>query len=543
MPDRPQSSPSLSRRRFIEGATVVGGGLLADGTLGTIAGRALAASGAAPARAAVGAVPAQVRSGRPVLTDGVQSGDVTETSAVLWARADRPARLVAEVSTTASFRDRRRIRGAVVTPGSDLTGHLQVRGLAPGRPVFYRLSFEDLSDPTLTSEPLSGHFRTAPTRRQDVSFAWSGDTAGQGWGINPDFGGMRIYEAIRQVEPDFFLHSGDNIYADGPILASVPLPDGTTWRNLTTEAKSKVAETLDEFRGNYRYNLMDDNLRRLCAEVPVLAQWDDHETRNNWFPGQILDDRRYIERRVDVLATRSRRAFLEYMPMAEPAGDPEGRIYRTVRRGPLLDVMLLDERTYRGPNSPDDQTAPSRATAFMGERQLAWLEHELERSRATWKLVAADMPLGLVVPDGTNVEAVASGDPRLLGREFEFARRLSFIKRRRIRNVVFVTADVHYTAAHFYDPDKAVFQDFDPFWEFVSGPLNAGTFGPNALDPTFGPQLRFQKVAPTANQPPSAGLQFFGHVTIDAASRAMTVRLKDLSGATLFQVTLGAEGR
>jgi alkaline phosphatase D len=153
------------------------------------------------------------------------------------------------------------------------------------------------------------------------------------------------------------------------------------------------------------------------------------------------------------------------------------------------------------------------------------------------------MPLGLVVPDGTNIEAVASGDPRLLGREFEFARLLSSIKRRRIRNVVFVTADVHYAAAHFYDPDKAVFQDFDPFWEFVSGPLNAGTFGPNAVDPTFGPQLRFQKVPSTPNQPPSAGLQFFGHVTIDAASEQMTVRLKDLGGATLFEVTLDPAGR
>ena len=73
-------------------------------------------------------------------------------------------------------------------------------------------------------------------------------------------------------------------------------------------------------------------------------------------------------------------------------------------------------------------------------------------------------------------------------------------------------------------------------------PLSADTFGPNALDPTFGPQLRFQKVAPTPNQPPSAGLQFFGHVTIDAASEGMTVRLKDLAGATLFQMTLDPAG-
>ena len=54
---------------------------------------------------------------------------------------------------------------------------------------------------------------------------------------------------------------------------------------------------------------------------------------------------------------------------------------------------------------------------------------------------------------------------------------------------MWLTADVHYTAAHYYDPNKAVFQDFEPFWEFVSGPLHAGSFGPNKLDNTFGPQL------------------------------------------------------
>ena len=54
--------------------------------------------------------------------------------------------------------------------------------------------------------------------------------------------------------------------------------------------------------------------------------------------------------------------------------------------------------------------------------------------------------------------------------------------------LVWLTADVHYTAAHRYDPNRAQFQDFAPFWEFVSGPLNAGTFGPNELDATFGPR-------------------------------------------------------
>ena len=115
------------------------------------------------------------------------------------------------------------------------------------------------------------------------------------------------------------------------------------------------------------------------------------------------------------------------------------------------------------------------------------------------------------------------------------------MKREKIFNAVWLTADVHYTAAHFYNPDKAAFQDFEPFWEFVSGPIHAGTFGPNPLDGTFGPELKFIK-APAKEQgvnlPPSAGLQFFGLVEIDGRNEAMTVTLKDVNDAALWSVVL-----
>ena len=108
---------------------------------------------------------------------------------------------------------------------------------------------------------------------------------------------------------------------------------------------------------------------------------------------------------------------------------------------------------------------------------------------------------------------------------------------------MWLTADVHYTAAHYYNPDKAQFQDFDPFWEFVSGPLHAGTFGPNELDNTFGPEVKFIK-APRgqANLPPSAGMQFFGHVEIDGATGQMTVTLRDRDDVALWSTTLDPEG-
>jgi alkaline phosphatase D len=102
---------------------------------------------------------------------------------------------------------------------------------------------------------------------------------------------------------------------------------------------------------------------------------------------------------------------------------------------------------------------------------------------------------------------------------------------------------VHYTAAHHYDPARAQFTEFAPFWEFVSGPLNAGTFGPNALDNTFGPQVMFQKApeAGQANLPPSAGLQFFGHVSIAGDSGVMTVTLRDVDDNALWSVGLEPE--
>jgi alkaline phosphatase D len=222
------------------------------------------------------------------------------------------------------------------------------------------------------------------------------------------------------------------------------------------------------------------------------------------------------------------------------------RVYRHIPYGRDLDVFVLDMRSYRGANSFNRQSQPGADTAFIGRVQIEWLKQKLRASRAPWKVIAADMPIGLLVPDGSDAqgraqfEAIANGDGTVLGREFEIADLLRFIKREQILNTVWLTADVHYCAAHFYDPGKAQFQDFDPFWEFVAGPLHAGSFGPNGLDNTFGPRVVFQKAPPVANAPPSAGFQFFGQVDIDARSKDMTVALKDINGVSVFSTRLRA---
>ncbi|MET8173768.1 alkaline phosphatase D family protein [Streptomyces clavifer] len=528
MPKRPRT-PAPDRRAVLRGSLI--------------------ASAAFAVPASVTAAPAFALSGRPNAAWGVQVGDVTASSALVWVRADRPARMLVETSSTESFRRARRWHGPLIGARTDFTGTTPLYGLPAGEQVHYRVTLSDPHDPRRTGKPVYGTFRTAPAGRRDgVRFLWSGDIAGQGWGINPDIGGYRVYDEMRRLDPDFFLCSGDNIYADGVLEPSVTLPDGRIWRNITTPEKAKVAETLDEYRGNFRYNLLDDNVRAFNAQVPSVIQWDDHEVRNNWYPGQILDDVRYTEKNVDLLAARSMRAFREYFPApghgsnprgASPRGPAgEGRMHRVVRHGPLLDVFVLDMRSFRNANSPGRQ--PDDTTGILGTQQLSWLKREMSRSRAVWKVIAADMPLGLVVPDGaTDYEAVAQGDPGApLGRELQIAELLRFIKHNRITGTVWLTADVHYTSAQHYSPEQAAFKDFAPFWEFVSGPLAAGGFPANALDGTFGPERVFVRAPDRANVSPMESPQFFGQVDIDGGSGELTVRLRAQGGTVLFSKVL-----
>ncbi|MEU3959831.1 alkaline phosphatase D family protein [Streptomyces buecherae] len=501
-------------------------------------GSAVASAALALPASAAAAAPALALSGRPQARWGAQVGDVTASSGLVWVRSDRRARMIVETSATDSFRRTRRWQGPLVGPGTDFTGRTALHGLPPGEQIHYRITLADPHDPRRTGEPIHGTFRTAPARRRDVRFLWSGDLAGQGWGINPDRGGFPIFSEMRRLDPDFFLCSGDSIYADNPIPPTVTLPDGRVWRNITTEEKSKVAETLKEYRGNFRYNLLDAHLRDFNAQVPSITQWDDHEVRNNWYPGQILDDDRYTEKNVDVLAARARRAWSEYFPVSTLRPDGAGRVYRVLRHGPLLDVFVLDMRTYRNANSPGRQ--PEDAVGILGAEQLAWLKRELSRSRAVWKVIASDMPLGLVVADGgTNYEAVGQGDPGApLGRELQIAELLRHIKHRRITGTVWLTADVHYTSAQRYVPTRAAFTDFEPFWEFVSGPLHAGGFPAVGLDGTFGPEQAFVKAPAKPNVSPAEGGQYYGEVEIDGGSAELTVRLREEGGAVLFTKVL-----
>jgi alkaline phosphatase D len=531
---------SISRRSFLAqggvlvGSSALGGPLLLGGCGGSTTPIAIGVS----------------ENERPKMPSGIQFGDITDNRAIIWSRSDRNAQMIVEYDTSDRFNNASRIVGPTASDATDFTTRVDLSGLPTGQTVFVRVRYVDPNNSKIESETVSGQFRTTPPAdgTRAVRFHWSGDQCGQGWGINTEFGGMKIYEAMRLRDPDFFIHNGDTIYADGPILAQVTAENGKVWRNLVTEEVSKVAETLKEYRGRHAYNMMDANFRKFAAQVPQVWQWDDHEVTNNYSASKDLSaDARYTEKSIATLTTRGRRAFLEYAPMRYYKQSEPQRIYRTISHGPLLDVFVVDMRTYRGPNSTNLQTAEDASSAFLGPEQVEWLIAGLKASTATWKVISADMPIGLNVGDGKNAqgealwEALANGNDGLpLGRELEMARLLSSIKA--VPNVVWITTDVHYCAAHYYDPAQAKFTNFSPFWEFVAGPMNAGTFGPGVLDKTFGPTAVFSKSPLIQNSSPFAGYQFFGEVNIDPKTKAMKVELFNLDGVSQFAQTLPAVG-
>ena len=265
----------------------------------------------------------------------------------------------------------------------------------------------------------------------------------------------------------------------------------------------------------------------------MLAQWDDHEVTNDWSPIGTADETGYAEDGSSRLVARAARAFHEFMPIRSCRRRPAGSIARSATgRCSMSFCSTCAAIAIRPGTRRDDRND----TCILGSIQLAWLKRELAASDATWKVIAADMPIGLISEDG-----IALGDGPPERRECEIADLLSHMKRAGIRNTVWLTADMHYTAAHRYDPNRAVFQDFEPFWEFVSGPLHAGTWAPAPLDNTFGPAVMFQKGCSAEqgeNLAPCFGLQFFGRVDIDGRSEVMTVTLKDVDNRDLWSVDI-----
>lgn len=440
----------------------------------------------------------------PTLTHGVASGDVTANSAVIWARASEPASMYVAYAPHRNLRNATITAGSVAETANDYTAHAQLNGLNPNTRYFYFVWFSKAGSDALPSsfDPnAAGVFQTAPAlaQGQPVSFVWGGDLGGQRYCRRVDQG-YAIFSTMLVLRPDFFIANGDMIYADGDCPADGPDGPGG-WQNIPGDfpniANSAVDWTdmdlvRDIYRRHWQYNRNDPHFQAFLRATPMYVQWDDHEVINDFgAPWTYWNAANQDRPGYPNLVEAGREALFDYHPIARNAAEPN-RIYRSFNWGKHLDLFILDARSYRTQNDVAD--TPDNDKTLLGSAQMQWIKQQLLDSQATWKVISNDVPIS--IPTGSNAavfgrDAWANGTAADYSFETGFERELrdllGFIDDHDIKNVVFVTTDVHFAQSIRYETDVNGDGDMLLFHEFVSGPLNAVRGSPRELDPTFNP--------------------------------------------------------
>ncbi len=429
------------------------------------------------------------------ITHGVTAGDVTSNTAVVWARADRRATMSVRYYPVGGEKPQKAT--AANSAASDFTAKVKLTSLQPGTTYRYEVEFAGGGE---RSSVEAGTFRTAPSGDMPsaVSFIWGGDLGGQWYCRRPDVG-YAIFEPMAASRADFFIASGDMIYADVECPAQGP----GSWSNIPGDFPAindsavdwrNADQVREVYAGHWRYNRQDRAFQELLRTTPIYAQWDDHEVINDfgarWQAFPPTPDRLGYAG----IVAAGRKALFDFNPIDRHPEEPD-RIYRSFRWGRDLELFIVDARSYRSENALSDH--PDSAKTMLGAEQLSWLKASLVGSTATWKVVSIDVPLAIPTggpAGGLGRDSWADGEPGskwATGFEREQRDLLAAIDRGNVRNVVFITADVHFAAQLRFELDLDGDGDMLLFHELVAGPLNASRRAPPALDPTLHPVVLY----------------------------------------------------
>lgn len=395
---------------------------------------------------------------------GVASGDPRPGSVMLWTRAvpatmsTEPSRLMLQVSRDENF-STLEIQSTLTTDAaSDYTVRAYVEGLEPDTFYYYRfIGGEDTASRT-------GRTLTAPApgAARDVNIAFASCQHYE-QGHYGSWARMREDDiaAPDDKKIDFVLHLGDFIYercwhtrSDGspPERKVPPFPDGVV------NDKNRYAVSLADYRMLYKTYLSDPHLQAARARWPFVCTWDDHEFANdNHQSYSTYGEERVLEAQRKLSANQ---AWFEFIPAMldeleeQPAhnfknatldGDEEANnqaalnslcIYRQLRWGQHVDLILTDSRSYRSPDclpagfaakigqpltplelvdiadggkaynggsAPDllpfgDGNTPNPAKdrepgTILGLQQRSWFLSQLSASNATWKVWGNALPI------------------------------------------------------------------------------------------------------------------------------------------------------
>jgi alkaline phosphatase D len=368
------------------------------------------------------------RGGR--FSEGVMSGEPTPGGITLWSRLHDVDGSVSANLEVARDREFRRVVATKRVATSGARGHAlkaRVTGLRAHEQYFYRFS-------TRTTDGPVGRFRTAlpADSRQPVRFAfWSCQDFTHGF--------YNAHDAMADDDLDFVLCLGDYIYAESEETGASAVRSDRTGSVGPTGQRAAI--TLDDYRAKYRLYRSDPSLRRIHSRFPTVMLWDDHEVQDNYAGGE-QDGGLPPQLRFTLARKRSAyKAFFESMPYSPPVGN---RIYRTLRFGRTVDLLIMDERQYRANQPCNDAIAPAcpelfQSRTFLGRPQMDFVKNALRSSRAAWKVMANEV---MMMPVKLPNDAFAQFDS-WQGYPVEREELLQFIKGNGIKDVVFVTGDIH----------------------------------------------------------------------------------------------------
>ena len=443
----------------------------------------------AAAAAAVGGSLVSCGTGASRLPDdpfnlGVASGDPSADGFVLWTRlalrpleigggmAPEAVKVLWEVAEDEQFTHGVRSGDAPALPELAHSVHVEVSGLQPDRPYWYRFRVGDAwSDVGRTrTTPAPG---AAPAR---VRFGVASCNSFQD-------GHFTAFDHMLAENFDLVFHLGDYIYEG-------PSPANKVRKHLGPECM-----TLDAYRQRYAQYKTDPALRALHAAAPWVFTPDDHEFDNNC-AGAIPELPKPGEPKVsteDFLKRRAAayQAMYENMPLrlaSRPQG-PDMQLYRKIAWGRLADFFVLDTRQYRTDQPSGDGNKPPAPEqldpngSLMGAAQRDWLFDGLVRSGAGWNVLAQQVMTARV--DRKPGDGVLVSMDQWPGYEFERRRLLKHLHDRKILNAVALAGDIHTNWAN------DLIADFDGLdgrvvgTEFVGTSISSGGDGlekPKDLD-------------------------------------------------------------
>jgi alkaline phosphatase D len=490
---------------------------------------------------------------------GVSSGDVSTSSAILWARASKGGTALLQVSASGRFGScnvasapkRMKVRAL---KSNDFTVQAKVGGLKPGRTYRYRWC---MSGGRVSA---TGRFDTAPAANQSrtIRFSITGDQdASPLPGTKtPYWNNFGIWNQIQREHNNFNVMMGDTIYSD----SEVPGVGGVAGTALTVAQKW----------AKYRLNLGQKPWANVRGATSYYAHWDDHEFINDFARSQNVfpEEGGNVEANGETIYKNGVKAFRDYNPITYSA---KNGIYRSFRWGRNLQVFFLDERSFRsakagyngecdnppGSGSPDlaptaplatralfSAIIPSLATppppaclaaindpnrTMLGSHQLEVFEKAIKSSKATFKVVMNEVPIQ---------QFYALPYDRWEGYAAERTKLLTFL-RDNVKNAVFLTTDVHANMVN--DARLQTLEAGGPvntgITEVTTGPVATKTFA-GEIDGTVGSNSAatsiraffFNAPPPTGVGMQCSGLDQFSYAEVSASKTALTVNLKDIEG-------------